>query len=47
MMPSYENYEAVIGLEVHCQLATSSKVFSQAATRCGAGIWGFPGGFRG
>lgn len=29
-------WEAVIGLEIHCQLATRSKIFSGAATRYGA-----------
>ena len=31
-----EEYEAVIGLEVHCQLATDSKLFSGASTAFGA-----------
>ena len=29
-------WESVIGLEIHCQLATESKIFSGAATRYGA-----------
>ena len=29
-------WESVIGLEIHCQLATQSKIFSGAATRYGA-----------
>ncbi len=29
-------WEAVIGLEVHCQLSTQSKIFSGAATAYGA-----------
>jgi aspartyl-tRNA(Asn)/glutamyl-tRNA(Gln) amidotransferase subunit B len=30
------SWEAVIGLEIHVQLATQSKIFSGAATRYGA-----------
>ena len=30
------NYEAVIGLEIHVQLATKSKIFSGASTAYGA-----------
>jgi len=30
------SWEVVIGLEIHTQLATSSKIFSGAATRYGA-----------
>jgi aspartyl-tRNA(Asn)/glutamyl-tRNA(Gln) amidotransferase subunit B len=33
---STQNWEAVIGLEVHCQLLTRSKIFSGAATAYGA-----------
>ena len=33
---THENWEAVIGLEVHCQLMTKSKIFSGAATAYGA-----------
>lgn len=32
----HERYEAVIGLEVHCQLLTSSKAFSPESSRFGA-----------
>lgn len=32
----HEKYEAVIGLEVHCQLLTDSKVFSPESARFGA-----------
>jgi len=34
--PIPEGWEAVIGLEVHCQLSTQSKIFSGAATAYGA-----------
>jgi len=48
---SHDNWEAVIGLEVHCQLLTKSKIFSGAATAYGAApntqadpvTLGFPG----
>jgi len=48
---SHDNWEAVIGLEVHCQLMTKSKIFSGAATAYGAApntqadpvTLGFPG----
>ena len=33
---AHDNWEAVIGLEVHCQLMTKSKIFSGAATAYGA-----------
>jgi aspartyl-tRNA(Asn)/glutamyl-tRNA(Gln) amidotransferase subunit B len=33
---SRENWEVVIGLEVHCQLLTNTKIFSGAATAYGA-----------
>jgi aspartyl-tRNA(Asn)/glutamyl-tRNA(Gln) amidotransferase subunit B len=33
---SHHDWEAVIGLEVHCQLLTKSKIFSGAATAYGA-----------
>jgi len=33
---SHDQWEAVIGLEVHCQLLTKSKIFSGAATAYGA-----------
>ncbi len=33
---AHDNWEAVIGLEVHCQLLTRSKIFSGAATAYGA-----------
>lgn len=35
-MSVYDNYEVVIGLEVHCQLLTDSKIFSSASTAFGA-----------
>jgi aspartyl-tRNA(Asn)/glutamyl-tRNA(Gln) amidotransferase subunit B len=35
-MGIHENWEAVIGLEVHCQLLTQSKIFSGAPTAYGA-----------
>jgi len=35
-MSQHENWEAVIGLEVHCQLLTKTKIFSGAATAYGA-----------
>jgi aspartyl-tRNA(Asn)/glutamyl-tRNA(Gln) amidotransferase subunit B len=35
-MMAHEHWEAVIGLEVHCQLLTKSKIFSGAATAYGA-----------
>ena len=34
--PIREGWEAVIGLEVHCQLLTKSKIFSGAPTAYGA-----------
>jgi aspartyl-tRNA(Asn)/glutamyl-tRNA(Gln) amidotransferase subunit B len=34
--PAKVQYEAVIGLEVHCQLSTRSKIFSSSATAFGA-----------
>jgi aspartyl-tRNA(Asn)/glutamyl-tRNA(Gln) amidotransferase subunit B len=48
---SYDNWEVVIGLEVHCQLQTKTKIFSGAATAYGAApntqadtvTLGFPG----
>ena len=33
---AYENYEPVIGLEVHVQLQTDAKIFSPDATAFGA-----------
>ncbi|MFP5305912.1 MAG: Asp-tRNA(Asn)/Glu-tRNA(Gln) amidotransferase GatCAB subunit B, partial [Gammaproteobacteria bacterium] len=33
---SHHEWEAVIGLEVHCQLLTKSKIFSGASTTYGA-----------
>jgi aspartyl-tRNA(Asn)/glutamyl-tRNA(Gln) amidotransferase subunit B len=36
MMSTHGEWEAVIGLEVHCQLLTNSKIFSGAATAYGA-----------
>ncbi len=35
-MSGHDQWEAVIGLEVHCQLQTQSKIFSGAATAYGA-----------
>jgi aspartyl-tRNA(Asn)/glutamyl-tRNA(Gln) amidotransferase subunit B len=35
-MSAHHEWEAVIGLEVHCQLQTKSKIFSGAATAYGA-----------
>ncbi|MBA2663911.1 MAG: Asp-tRNA(Asn)/Glu-tRNA(Gln) amidotransferase subunit GatB [Bradymonadaceae bacterium] len=35
-MSVYDKYEVVIGLEVHCQLLTDSKIFSSAPTTFGA-----------
>jgi aspartyl-tRNA(Asn)/glutamyl-tRNA(Gln) amidotransferase subunit B len=35
-MSIYDSYEVVIGLEIHCQLATRSKIFSSAPTAYGA-----------
>ncbi|MCF2969599.1 Asp-tRNA(Asn)/Glu-tRNA(Gln) amidotransferase subunit GatB [Synechococcus sp. Nb3U1] len=34
--PAKVQYEAVIGLEVHCQLSTQTKIFSSSATEFGA-----------
>ncbi|NMG57411.1 Asp-tRNA(Asn)/Glu-tRNA(Gln) amidotransferase GatCAB subunit B, partial [Geitlerinema sp. P-1104] len=34
--PTKTQYEAVIGLETHCQLATETKIFSQSSTAFGA-----------
>ncbi len=50
-MSNYDNWEVVIGLEVHCQLMTKTKIFSGAATAYGAApntqadpvTLGFPG----
>ena len=36
MMSAHGDWEAVIGLEIHCQLLTKSKIFSGAATAYGA-----------
>lgn len=35
-MSVYDKYETVIGLEVHCQLSTTSKAFGSASTEFGA-----------
>jgi aspartyl-tRNA(Asn)/glutamyl-tRNA(Gln) amidotransferase subunit B len=35
-MSVYDKYETVIGLEVHCQLLTQTKIFSSASTAFGA-----------
>ena len=34
-VPLVEGYEVVIGLEIHCQLNTNTKIFSSASTRFG------------
>ncbi len=34
--PAKTNYEAVIGLETHCQLSTETKIFSNSSTEFGA-----------
>ena len=34
--PTKTKYEAIIGLETHCQLCTETKIFSPASTAFGA-----------
>ncbi|MEM1370538.1 MAG: Asp-tRNA(Asn)/Glu-tRNA(Gln) amidotransferase GatCAB subunit B, partial [Cyanobacteria bacterium P01_H01_bin.15] len=34
--PTKTQYEAVIGLETHCQLSTATKIFSPSSTTFGA-----------
>jgi len=34
--PTKTQYEAVIGLETHCQLSTETKIFSPSSTTFGA-----------
>ncbi|NEQ33314.1 MAG: Asp-tRNA(Asn)/Glu-tRNA(Gln) amidotransferase GatCAB subunit B, partial [Leptolyngbya sp. SIO4C5] len=34
--PAKTQYEAVIGLETHCQLSTATKIFSPSSTEFGA-----------
>ena len=35
-MDVFEKWELVVGVEVHCQLATNTKIFSAASTAFGA-----------